>query len=480
MIGNPLKETSTSIAAEGTAMGANELPEVPAFWSRKVLGPSAVFTAMAIGSGELVFWPNLTLSMGAGVIWIALVVVGLQYVLNIEIARYSMATGESVASGAMRRWKGWGLVLFLGAIVPWLWPGWARAGAQVLGGTLGLPEKALSIASLLLCGALLAIPNRVYGFVEKLQTILLVLIFVGIGALCAVALASSSNASSFWSQLVTGEGITTLFAESANASSGAFMALLGGIVFAGGGGILNLGYGLLVCEKQFGMGYLAQPISGLRHSKGLAPRLTPVSEFSPNASNRTRWADWISLARREHGLLFLGGNVFSIVLISLMFYALLGASNGQQGMSFLITATDRFEQVGGQIASLAFVALAFAIFFTSELGILDITSRIGAGLLSVSGTNSRFSPSTLYHLLVWTEIGIGIALIVVDTRQPYWFLVTSGVLNTVVMATYAGLVALLNRQALPLLARPSQILTIALWGIAALYALLFVVTMSRM
>lgn len=456
----------------------NELPEVPAFWSRNVLGPSAVFTAMAIGSGELVFWPGLTLSMGAGVIWIAVAVVGLQYILNVEIARYSMATGESVASGATRRWKGWGWILFLGAIVPWLWPGWARAGSQVLAGTIGLPEKGLSIASLLLCGVLLAVPNRVYGLIEKVQTALLVFIFAGILALCVVAL-TASPVGGFWTQLGTGKGIMTLFAESANASSGAYMALLGGIVFAGGGGILNLGYGLLICEKRFGMGYLAQPIAGLRNSMGLAPRQTSVSELSASASNQTRWAQWMSLVRREHGFLFLGGNIFSIVFIALMFYALLGASTGQQGTAFLIGATDRFEQIGGQIASLTFVALAFAIFFTSELGILDVTSRIGAGLLSGLGKGSRFSPSSLYHLLVWTEIVVGIGLIIVDTRQPYWFLVTSGVLNTIVMATYAGLVAVLNRHALPSFARPSRIVLFTLWAITGIYAMLFVVTIFR-
>jgi hypothetical protein len=83
------------------------LPDPPPFWSRRVFGPSAVFTAMAVGSGELVFWPGLSLANSSGVLWLAILVVLLQYVMNVEIGRYSLATGESAVVGAVRLWRGW-------------------------------------------------------------------------------------------------------------------------------------------------------------------------------------------------------------------------------------------------------------------------------------------------------------------------------------------------------------------------------------
>ncbi len=147
---------------------APRLPMPPAFWSRQVFGPSAVFTATAIGSGELIFWPGLTLAHGAGVLWVAILVVALQFVMNVEIGRYSMATGESAVVGAIRRWQGWAPVLLAGTIISWLWPGWARAGSQLVGVALDLPDKPLTVASLLLCGLLLGAPVRVYDVVERL------------------------------------------------------------------------------------------------------------------------------------------------------------------------------------------------------------------------------------------------------------------------------------------------------------------------
>jgi hypothetical protein len=129
------------------------------------------------------------------------------------------------------------------------------------------------------------------------------------------------------------------------------MALLSGIVFAGGGGILNLGYGLLLCEKKFGMGEHSKPILGLRHSLGLRPQDDALPTMPDDPDTANRWRRWLSLSRREHGLLFLGGNVLTIVFIALTFYSLLGPGAGGSGMGFLAKATERFGEVGGSVAS---------------------------------------------------------------------------------------------------------------------------------
>lgn len=68
----------------------------PSLMSLGVFGATAAFTALAIGSGELMFWPALVVTTGAGVIWIALAVVALQWFVNIEVARFSIATGQTI------------------------------------------------------------------------------------------------------------------------------------------------------------------------------------------------------------------------------------------------------------------------------------------------------------------------------------------------------------------------------------------------
>jgi hypothetical protein len=469
--------TLTKEIVRESAASQSALPEPPRLFSRRVFGPSAVFTALAIGSGELIFWPGLSLPYGAGVLWIALAAVALQYFMNVEIGRYSLATGESVVVGAARLWRGWGWILLLGTVVPWLWPGWARAGAQVLGGAYGVPEKYITICSLILCGVLLAVPSKVYRLVEGLQSLLLAFIVVGVLILfILVAQNAPTSATPFWGSFFSGEGITSLLSKVGNARSADFLALLSGIVFAGAGGILNLGYGLLLCEKQFGMGKYAQPVVGLRHSLGLKATDTSRPDMGTGAETERRWRRWLTLSRREHVLLFVAGNCFTIIFLSLIFFYLLGRSTGVQGLAFLQVATDRLSETVGSGASHLFVAVAVAILFTSEIGIIDITSRLAAGIVHSTFRPRRLSASFVYHLVVWIEIIIGIALTALDPRQPFWFLVTSGVLNVLVMAIYSALVLLLNRRTLPPLARPRRGADLLMGGAAVLYLSLFLIT----
>jgi hypothetical protein len=465
----------------GVVDGETPLDEAPPLWSRRVFGPSAVFTALAIGSGELLFWPGLSLPYGAGVLWLALGAVLLQWALDTEIARYSLATGESVAVGSARLGRAWSVILLLGAVVPWLWPGWARAGALLLSGTTGIAERPLSVASLILCGILLGAPRRVYALLEPVQSWLLGFILVGTGLLATIALATSGGSWEFWRAFVTGKGLLALFARAADARNADFMSLLGGLVFAGAGGILNLGYGLLSCEKQFGMGKYARPIKGLRHSEGMGGEVTSSVPMLPNdARTRQRFGKWMGLVRREHAIVFLGGNSFTIILLSLTFLALFGAGSKTQGMGFLADAASSFRLAAGPFASWLFVAVGFTIFFTSELGILDVTARLAAGILHGALGFRRLSPSAIYHLVVWLEISVGTTLTLLDPRQPYWFLVTSGVLNTAVMAVYGGLLLRLNTTALPEWARPSASARLAVTAATLLYGLLFIAVLWRL
>ena len=458
-----------------------QLPEAPSFFSRAVFGPTAVFTALAIGSGELLFWPGLSLPNGAGVIWIAFVGIAIQFLINIENGRYALATGESVAVGASHVWKGWSWVLLLSSTIPWLWPGWARAGSQMLAGVFGVPEKPLSIASLFLCGILLAAPANVYRFIEKLQSILLTFILVGVAVLAMLVVWNGPTTASFWTALATGKGIGLLLEKANQTKSTDFLVLVSGFVFAGAGGILNLSYGMMLCEKQFGMGKYSQPLAGLRQSVGLTREDTRViKRIVSDAESESRWKQWIRLSRSEHALLFVGGNTFSIVFLSLIFFCLLGPQTSTQGTSFLQLATTRLQDTLGLSASLLFVSVGYAIFFTSEIGLIDVTSRISAGITNSLLGSERFSAGRLYHIFVWSEIVIGTLLILVDTRQPFWFLITSAILNTLVMALYTVLIVILNRKMLPAFARAHPVIDWALIGAAFLYLGCFILTIVRL
>jgi hypothetical protein len=87
-----------SASAEGSSNVATEIPSkhvAPVEYAdlpeplplKKVLGPSVLLLAGAIGSGEFVLWPYITSQVGLVLIWLTLLGVLTQYFLNMESER---------------------------------------------------------------------------------------------------------------------------------------------------------------------------------------------------------------------------------------------------------------------------------------------------------------------------------------------------------------------------------------------------------
>ena len=108
-----------------------DLPDPPRkLW--RIVGPGIVAAGVGLSSGEFVLWPYIASQVGLVFIWGALVGVGMQFFLNMEIERYALATGETAITGFNRIWKHWGLVLAIMVYLSNLWPGWALSSATLV------------------------------------------------------------------------------------------------------------------------------------------------------------------------------------------------------------------------------------------------------------------------------------------------------------------------------------------------------------
>src|SRR5919106_6243979 len=74
----------------------------------KVLGPSVILAGLGVGSGEYILWPYMASTVGLGFLWAAVLGVTVQYFLNMEIERYTLATGETAVAGVFPLWEAWG------------------------------------------------------------------------------------------------------------------------------------------------------------------------------------------------------------------------------------------------------------------------------------------------------------------------------------------------------------------------------------
>ena len=86
-----------------------DLPEPLPF--RRIVGPSVILLATSIGSGEYVLWPFITSQVGLVAMWMAMVGITMQYFINMEIERYTLATGETAVTGFTRLWRPWGVIM---------------------------------------------------------------------------------------------------------------------------------------------------------------------------------------------------------------------------------------------------------------------------------------------------------------------------------------------------------------------------------
>jgi hypothetical protein len=191
------------------------------------------------------------------------------------------------------------------------------------------------------------------------------------------------------------------------------------------------------------------------------------------------------LARSEHAMLFVVTNAVSILCISAMYYHLfdgrLPPSGGGAG-SFLAGAQATLEERVGAWAGWLFLVVAVGVFVTSELGILDFAGRLCAGIVAgLAGPGRHVNPSRVFQATIGAMAVVGSLLILVaDPRSPYWYLVTSASLNTLVMAVYFGIVAWANRRMLAEGCRSSPAVTLAVAASGLVYGAIFAVIVARL
>ena len=235
------------------------MPEPPRnYW--RLVGPGIVAGGVGLSSGEFVLWPFIASQVGLVLLWGAFVGVVTQFFLNMEVERYTLATGETAVTGFNRFWKHWGLVFAVLAYLSNLWPGWAISSATLASYLFGGNPTTIAVGALMVIGLSLTFAPVVYVALERLifVKVAAVMILVVLGVVFAIEPAS-------WRALPAG------FANVGTFPDGLSVALVfGAIAFAGSGGAQNLCQSNWIRDKGFGMGQVrpATGEPGDRHAGG--------------------------------------------------------------------------------------------------------------------------------------------------------------------------------------------------------------------
>lgn len=226
------------------------------------LGPGLLVAATGVGAGDLIAAAVAGQRYGLAVLWAVLVGAGCKWVLNEGVARWQLATGESLIAGWSRNLPKW---------VSWYFGGYLTIWSFVIGGALGSacgvaakalwPSAPVSVAGWAVIHALggyLLVRWGRYAVFEKLMQSLIAIMFVVVVA-CGIGLQPD------WSLFLKGVTIPQV----PTGSLWFVLGLIGGV----GGSVTLLCYGYWLREKKWSG---PEAHSQVRWDLGIAYGLTAI------------------------------------------------------------------------------------------------------------------------------------------------------------------------------------------------------------
>lgn len=424
------------------------MPEAPKLL--KLVGPSFIILGVGLGSGELILWPYLASNFGLGIAWAAVVGITLQFFLNMEIERYSLATGESVFAGWARKWGKLAPAWFIiSTIIPWMWPGILAAAATATAAAAGMEySRWWGMGMLVILGGIYSIGKVVYRTQEWVQK---TIILTGVPLIVGLTIWLAGKAD--WAVLVA--GVVNVGWLPQGIPLATFLAAL---VYSGAGGNLNLAQSLYVKEKGYGMGkysgHITNILAGLpagRQGREEEVKLTG-EVFAQTDENISRYKTWWKRINLEHGIVFWATGVLTMLLLMLLAYSTVHG-NPEVGTSIKFVFLEA-KAMGG--FGTVFLAVVAVMLFGTQFAVYGSNARMAAeNLVLVNSSWFRVqSIGKYFYGFLWLQILAGIVILGMGFIEPLALVIMGAVLNAVAMCVYAFLILGLNLS-LPKALRPN-------------------------
>lgn len=455
--------------------GRKSLPAPPAFTLRNVLrtvGPGVIGLGIAIGSGEWLLGPSVVLTYGAALLWITTVAVLLQVLLNLEMGRYTLYTGEPIVTGFMRTWPGpafWGWTYSVLTLLHHGWPGWALASATataalVLGRLPTGADAGLVIAiGYATFGACLLIVNLGRKIERTLELAMWAMIAMIFAYLLIVDVTTVSREN--WGRLVRG-----FLSFGALPREADWTLLAAFAAYSGLGGMSNVFVTNWMRDKGFGMGATVGYIPTL---VGGRVQLSPHGNVFPvDAPSLAAWRSWWKFMNVDQWAIFATGSIAGMALTCVLTlqYVAPGSAAGEW-------AVANSQAVGlaaahGRLFWYLTLLCGVWILFSTQLGIVDGTPRAMTDILwSGSATVRRWRGGDVRRVYygalavfaVWGCLALNLA-------KPMTLVIIGANVAGVIFVFISLHTLVVNRTLLPPALRPSRWREGALVACALFYA----------
>lgn len=468
----PAQEERVWHAGKLEPMPIRELPDAPP--SVHLIGPTVFLVALGVGMGESYMWPRLVLLFGPEIRWLFLIGVTLQAVVMLEMARYAMATGESIFFGAARVFKPLMWFFFVVAILVYIWPGHLSAGAAAFEKITGIPWVVTACVGLVFVGVVFSLAKVVYNMLEKALSLLIGLLVVGTAVVAAMVGSFNDLVSTITGMFAFGyippEAMTAAW----------FPVIVGSIAFAGPSGMQQMWYTLHLRDSGAGMGAHIPRIRGLRHAG--EEESMPSRGFmfdTDDPAEMAKWRGWRRWVTFDALLLFWG--ITMLVTISFTIIAQAAARRspdvqsllrGEDREAALNAMADAVASAGSSVLGVIFLGFIALIGLNATLGLFDSFSRGQADMTYFFVPGARkLKMSHLYAIFLWGVIIFGILILLFGPADgPAAILDTLAFLSTFAMGAYCVTLLVVNNRMLPKPIRP-RIWTNLIIGFGAFFYL---------
>jgi Mn2+/Fe2+ NRAMP family transporter len=416
----------------------------------KYLGPGIVWAGLAQGSGELIWWPYLTAKYGGAFLGLLLPASLMQFWVNVEIARYTITTGETAMTGFSRISRGYATVIWIGVFLENIWFGaYASAGGTALAALTGFPDgwtprgQSLFWAYLMIgayLGALL-IGRVVYLIVERLTMAVVVVTLAGI-VFALFQRPVLDAAGGFFGAL-----LVPTFHPPANWDPADLSTVMAAIVFAGAGGFGQLFLSYWMRDKGVGMAqYIGRITSPLRASAETIP--STGYGFADTEENRRHYRGFMRYLSLESGI-GITLNLITTVIMCWLAWALLRPQGLiPKGWELAVVQSAFFEVSWGEIGRALFLIVATAFLCDAWLQLTDGFSRMQADFIySNFPRTHRFHFRTIYYVFV--AVFTVLTTVTLPLAEPGQLIIIRGVIAFMAMALFCPGLIYLNYVLVP-------------------------------
>lgn len=355
-----------------------------------ILGPSLIALAISIGSGEWLIGPLNVAKYGfMGIGWVILLSAVLQVFYNVELARFTLATGEVPVVAFGRIPPGYFLWVPLALLVfymAFILGGWATsAGAGLFALFYGRPYQAGELETVRLIGIglllstyLFVIPGRrIVRTLEAVMGSIMAFVLIGIVLITLVVVPFD-----YWGTALASLVIPTL--PPAGSDPSLLGALAGFTALAAGLNFMFIGY---YRDQGYGMGartgYLATWPSGQR------AKLEPVGKIFPESEKNARtWKRWFRyLLLDQWGIYFIGAMIGMLAPSILVGYlANIPGAVQPNSETMVAYAAGQLGMRYGPVVNGWVLLIGFMILYTTQVVVLELLVRnLTDALYALSG-----------------------------------------------------------------------------------------------